>query len=411
MPSGPLDQTPHRESQLAYRFGVAWVFLLVGASVGALLRLMTLAPQAGVVPGHVLHAHSHVAFLGWVLGAFFLAAQHHFVAPERSRSYDALWWFMQLAVVGMLASFPAQGYGIVSITFSTLHLGASAVFAARLWRETVAIPAARFHLRAAIVSLLLSAAGPLALGPLAALGLRDTAAYPLAIHFYLHFQTNGWFIFFLIALWVQLAAKNGASDGAHRYRLSGTLLVAGCVLSFALSALPQVPSAWLQGIALAGGAAQLAGAAWLLAPRPSAKQPARRGIAAVLWRVVAAAFLLKLLLQFAVALPSLSELAGQRFLVVAFLHLIALGLATPALLLWAIERGWLRPGPLLTAGVTIYLAAVAVTEVVLVLPATFALLGRPLGLPIPALLLAAALALVVALTLISATLRTRLARS
>ncbi|MBK8477225.1 MAG: hypothetical protein IPL39_13290 [Opitutaceae bacterium] len=45
MPAGPPDQSPHREAQLAYRFGVAWVFLLVGASVGALLRLVALAPQ------------------------------------------------------------------------------------------------------------------------------------------------------------------------------------------------------------------------------------------------------------------------------------------------------------------------------------------------------------------------------
>lgn len=396
---------PHALS-LARRFAVAWIFLLVSAVVGALLRLDALAPIDAIVYGHVLHAHSHVAFLGWVFNAFFAASLRHFIPLDQARGYDLLWWTMQVAVLGMLASFPAQGYGAVSIAFSTLHMGASAAFTWKLWRSNRAVAGARFFLRAALVCMLISGLGPIALGPLAAFDLRDSPAYPLAIYFYLHFQCNGWFVFFLLALWLQRRAEAGASLPARFIGHAGLLLAAGCALTFALSALWLDPPAWVGAVALVGGAVQLVGGGLLFVAVSGLGRHGGCGVSTLLMRVAVGSLVLKLLLQFAAPLPALSALAAQRFVVVAFMHLIFLGLVTPALLQWAIEERWVAPGLRRSIGIALFLGGTAATEVVLVLPALFGLLGIPATLPLQPLLFAAAAVLVASVALLGSTLRT-----
>lgn len=399
-PSHPLA------SILARRFAVAWVFLLVSAVLGALLRLVPLVPMDLVVYGYVLHAHSHVAFLGWVFNAFFVVALRHFIPADRACGYTRLWWILQIAVLGMLASFPAQGYGAVSIAFSTLHMAASAVFAWKLWRKNLAVPGARFFLRAALVCMLVSGLGPLALGPLAALDLRDSPAYLLAIYFYLHFQFNGWFVFFLLALWMQRGAEPGPRRVSAISGYSGWLLVAGGVLTYALSALWLAPPRWVYAVGLAGGILQLAGGAGLLAGLRPAAGGLGGGVSLLLLRIALGSLVLKMLLQVAAVMPGLSALASQRFVVVAFIHLIFLGLVTPALLRWAIDEGWLARGARRSTGIALYLTATIATEMVLVTPTLLGMLGIPATLPIQPLLFGASAVLVASVAVLGATLRT-----
>lgn len=392
------------DAGLARRFAVAWIFLFVSGVLGAGLRLAVIQPVPGFHYGHMLHAHSHVAFLGWVFNAFFVAALRQFIPPDRARSYDAVWWTMQVAIVGMLVTFPIQGYDVASIAFTTLHMGAAIVFAGKLWRTNHAVPAARFFLRAGLLFMLVSGLGPVALGPLAALDLRDSPAYSLSIYFYLHFQYNGWFLFFLLALLLQLRHGRGrAADSAAAIR-AGWWLIAGCGLTYALSALWCDPPSWVRGVALAGGAAQLIGCVLLVrsvraAPAGTALRPA------LLWVVAVASFFLKYVLQFLGAWPGLAELANQRFVAIAFLHLIFLGVVTPALLLWAGHAGWVREGWPRRAGLVLFLGGALVTEVMLVAPTGFALAGWSFPLPLAPTLFAAALALVAGIALLGLALR------
>lgn len=80
---------------------------------------------------YFLHAHSHTAFLGWIFNAFYAVFIVAFVPAQKqtSFSYRLLFWLLQVAVLGMLFSFPVQGYAAVSITFSTLHIFLSYWFA------------------------------------------------------------------------------------------------------------------------------------------------------------------------------------------------------------------------------------------------------------------------------------------
>ena len=128
-------------------FAIAWAFFVLAAGFGFLLRLQVVHPVVPLEYAHLLHTHSHAAFLGWVFNAFFGLALHFFVPQKNHGNYWAVFLVMQLAAVGMLFTFPFQGYAAASIAFSTLHLASGAVFAWKLLRGNVAVAGARVALR------------------------------------------------------------------------------------------------------------------------------------------------------------------------------------------------------------------------------------------------------------------------
>jgi hypothetical protein len=237
--------------------------------------------------------------------------------------------------------------------------------------------------------MILSGGGPLALGVLPALGLRESPAYTLAIYFYLHCQYNGWFPFFLQALLLQRAQERGwrvddtAATGAAWW------LAVGGLLTFALSTLWCGPPAVVGWIAVAGGVMQAVGAVRFVCAVRGVPLPADR-VVRLLAFVALGAWLLKHVLHLAGPWPGLAELTQQRFVAIAFLHLVFLGLVTPALLVWAHGCGWLPAGARLRLGAGLLLAGTAITESLLVVPTFVG--GLPFGwmLPLP-LLVASAL--------------------
>lgn len=347
-------------------FGIALGFLVVVALLGALLRWQMVRPLAGFAYGHWLHAHSHTAFLGFVFNAFFAISLARFVPPGEARLYMLLFIVLQVAVLGMLVTFPVQGYAPLSIAFSTLHMIGSGVFAWRLWHCNLARPAARGHLRAGLLFLVLSGLGPLALGPLAALGLRDTPAYQLCIYFYLHAQYNGWFLFFLQALALHqrrgsFVAPTNTKDSARALRW----LVGGAVLTIAQSTLWLNPPGWVYLIAALGGAAQLVGFVYFLRALRGAYTSLVGPVRALL-ALASASLALKLLLQTAAAWPVLAALTNHRFVVIAFLHLIFLGVVTPAIFAWGLHAGWLRDTRATRLTLCAFFVPAAVSELFLV---------------------------------------------
>src|SRR5690606_1359434 len=119
-----------------------WILLslfnfLVAAVMGLVLRGAFVWEINWMDYRNLMHGHSHVAMLGWVYLALYILIGHHFIPKEKWEKpvYSRLFWFTQVTVLGMMISFPAQGYGAVSITFSTLHILASYVFCYRVWKD------------------------------------------------------------------------------------------------------------------------------------------------------------------------------------------------------------------------------------------------------------------------------------
>ena len=366
-PRSPLTDRAAGDALLQGRacFVVGFWFFVVAAAIGLLLRYLHVRPLGPLEYGHLLHAHSHTAFLGWVYNAFFALAVVFFVPGDELRFYKRLFLVTQVGVVGMLLTFPFQGYARESIVFSSFHMVCSGVFAWRLLRRNTAVPAARLYLATAFACFFLSVLGPLALGPMAAMDLRDTPWYPFAIYLYLHFQYNGWFVCFLLAVLVQHTRPD--TSLARGARAAWPWIVLGLVGTVSVSALWMEPPPWVWLVAVVSGACQVAGFSHLgLKLRRSRCSDffssGTRLLALGAWL----AFYLKITLQWLAASPGISLLVNDRWVAIGFLHLIFLVSVTPLLWAYAVEIGWMRLDAVGRAGLAVYAVGVAVTQVLLV---------------------------------------------
>src|SRR5690606_38701753 len=83
----------------------------------------------------LIHAHSHTAMLGWAYMMIYSLVVYSFIPRKKAtRSYSILFWITQLPVVGMMLTFPIQGYAFYSILFSTLHIVCSYYFCYKVWK-------------------------------------------------------------------------------------------------------------------------------------------------------------------------------------------------------------------------------------------------------------------------------------
>lgn len=295
------------------------IFLLCGAVIGLGLRFYFVKPLP-IRFSYWLHAHSHVMLLGWVYNALLLLVYQRFFLPV-SRLEKTGIVLLQVAVLGMLGSFPVQGYGPVAIVFSSLHLVVADLLAVGLWIRSRGIAeAARLPIRLAMGFQWLSSLGPFLLGYLSARtnltaqGIAHTAWNQLAIFFYLHCLYNGVFFYLMLALWLPLSRIS-------KFSFYGMAM--GTVLTFAHAVLFVDERPLWSVVAVIGSVMQLAvWLTWIKNGWDEMKDKA--GILLLL------ALSLKLFLQIAGSFPPLSHLViTQRFWLMAYLHFLFLGIFTP----------------------------------------------------------------------------------
>lgn len=322
--------------------------LLVATGIGALLRFAFVAEVSWLHFKSFLHAHSHIAMLGWIylaLAVLLVPAFTGALEAKRER-YDLLYWATQVAVLGMLFSFPWQGYGPVSISFSVVHIICSYIFALWLWR---AVPfrgeLSVLFLRLALGFMLLSTIAIWMMGPIMATSWRGSIFYYMAVQFYLHFQFNGWFLFGILALFFRYLERQGFSLQTFPRRWFIGLLVSSCVLTYALAVAWGNPT-WpvfltnsvgvlLQLVALFVFVYWFWPQRQLLLSRLSKASRALLNIGLI-------SFAGKILMQSAVAVPFVAQAAYTiRNYVIGFIHLILLGAVTAAILSFAIHWRYL----------------------------------------------------------------------
>lgn len=236
--------------------GFALGYFLIAALLGVLLRAYQWFPMPFNYK-FILHTHSHIALLGWVYVAITTLIYSVYLKDSGVRKpYSIIFVATQLCLLGMLCTFPFQGYGLYSIIFSTLFLFASYTFA---WFFIRHCPRKfkTFHsyrlLRASLGYMVLSSLGPWALG-----GIMNTLGptsdwYRLAIYFYLHFQYNGWMLLALLGLLFYVAEQGKLTIPWKWFRRFYRLLNTAIILSFLLSVLWMKP-AWYIYLAAGLGA-------------------------------------------------------------------------------------------------------------------------------------------------------------
>lgn len=309
---------------------------------------------------NLLHAHSHFAFSGWVTTILFTCFVY--LIPFR-KTYVYQFWLNQVASFGMLVSFTIQGYGAVSIVFSTLSVLFSYWFAFSYWRDTRDVnfpPLVRSCLRLALVFLVISSAGPFML----AFGKGDMVLCNNAIYFYLHFQYNGWFTFGAMALFFWAAPRFHIYLAPNFSKVFVILMGIACVPAYCLSTLWAHPPGWVYTMGGAAGLIQLAALVFLILAVPVKKH------LHLLWVLASVAFIIKIVLQALTLVTALGRFAyGFRPVVIGYLHLVVLGFVSFLILGFLIMNKLVKGDKI---GLGIFITGVIANEVILMVQCVMA---------------------------------------
>ena len=357
---------------------VCLINFLVAALMGLMLRYAFVLPLHDFVKPlpfqyrNLMHAHSHVAMLGWVYLMLYLFIVHHFI-PEKKPVYNRLFWVTEIAVVGMLLSFPFQGYAAISISFSTLHIVCSYIFIRLVWKnQKVKTKPTRVLLKTSLVFMFISTIGIWCLGPAAAMLGIDSAFFQIAIQFFLHFQFNGWFLFAVLAVFLhQFPIEN-----PKRFKIFFRALIAGTILTFALpvSWFAFHPLLlWINGLGVL--LQLLAGYCFIVLLRPHWSEFWSKTLKPVKWMYGLAllSFVLKIALQSSSIIPEVSAMAYQYHnFVIGFIHLMMLGVISGFLLAFLLESSLVSlKRKFLNIGIYSFIVGFVATEFLLLLQGLF----------------------------------------
>lgn len=352
--------------------------LLIVTSLGMLLRAFPYLPSFPLSYKNLLHAHSHLAFGGWampVLLALILKAFPVLTRKVAVRHWRNIGLLLLLSAAGMLVYFPLQGYGAISIAFSTLGIVAGCYLFLVIRKAAPARMSATSWLfvRAGLFYLVLSALGPLATGPLVAAGKSGSPLYYNAIYFYLHFQYNGWFTFAVLAVLYRLLEQKGT---AARGKAVFWLLHFSCVPAYLLSVLWTQPPVIINVLGGLAAFLQLIAACFLFIDMKGLRWNESLSNK-IIWLSISA-FAMKVVLQFASAFPQVAALAyEQRNFVIAYLHLVLLGFVSLFAFGGVIKHYGIACTGLLKGGLLLFLFALAATELLLILQGLLAYVYLP----------------------------------
>jgi len=318
---------------------LAIVNFIVLTVLGLVLRYIHIGSIGGINYQFLLHAHSHFAFAGWM---FFTIALLIVNLIHKNKITRAFRWVMILALVsayGMLVSFYLQGYKAVSICFSTLFIIVTyrftyLVFKSKLFKNDLHELSTKL-IKASLVFLCLSSIGPFTLGPLMAMGLKNTPYYQDTIYVYLHFQMNG---FMLLAVWGLFASALPVASLSKSARIWVDLFIYSTIPLYFVFTLWSGPGLFVQILAAIGATINLV--SWIaLFLSFKSNFPFSSSL-------VKAAFLatsLKVLFQLLICYPSIGSWTfSNRDLIIGYIHLLTLGIITPLILNQMIQRGFLR---------------------------------------------------------------------
>ncbi|WP_234946465.1 hypothetical protein [Aequorivita viscosa] len=366
---------------LKKHIGVALFYFLLVALMGVLLRLYVITS----LPFNykfLLHAHSHTALLGWIyLGLTTLVYKCFLESAEKPKLYKRIFYFTNICIVGMLITFPIQGYALYSIIFSTLFLFASYWFA---WFAIKHIPAhfkKRFSwklIKTSIWYLVISSIGPWAIGGVMSTLGSTSIWYKTSIYFYLHFQYNGWFILALLGLLFFIFEERGVQFNSQKLKSIVFLLNFGIIFTFFLSVLWFQPPKIFYVLGGIGAIAQLLAFGdlyFLLQNQFSFIKEKFDEKSLLLLKIASILMVIKLIMQLFSAHSYFAKLAFRLpDFVIGYLHLVFLGIVVTTMLAFLKYFKLLH---LPKSFVWIFLIAFFTTEALIFYKATAIWLGLP----------------------------------
>lgn len=354
---------------------------LIACVFGLLMRFIYLFPLDFLNYSFLLHAHSHVAMLGWVYMIVFVLIVHFFIPKEKSLKpiYSRLFWLTEFSVIGMMLSFPIQGYALFSIVFSTMHILLSYVFCRLIWKDSLRdkSPSQRLLL-VSILFMILSTFGVWCLGPAVSTLGKQSAFYQIAIQFFLHFQFNGWFLLAILALFLKQFQDK---IDEVKFKKFYVLMLTATLLTLAFPVRWFIRSDVLSYINGLGVLIQFTAFIYfykMLKPQINHFKNTLDKTTKSVYGLALCSLFLKVGIQLLTIFPNLAQVSHQiRNFVIGFIHLTTLGIITGFLLGILFQNKILSPNsPILKTGVKCFISGYILTEVLLFLQGLFFFFGE-----------------------------------
>lgn len=310
---------------------ISLLFFLITALSGVLMRAFPYFPNFFIPYDHILHAHSHIALLGWAfLGVFVIFLKLEWERIAKRRQAMIICFTLFVVSLCMFFAFLGQGYGFISILFSTLHIFAeywAVIFIYRYIKRNRYLPKlSSLYYKGALLALIISSFGPYSLAIISANGWKDGALYDMSIYFYLHFQYNGWLTLFLIGLLITILSSQKIQFKQRYLKLGFWLYFFSLFPGYLLSVL------WVEGLtsfanvlAAAGSIGQWIGVLFILFAFHGYKKYFSK-LEAFGLKITFLLLFLKSTSELGLISPVLAELVyDTRSVVIGYLHLTLLG--------------------------------------------------------------------------------------
>ena len=220
------------KKDLFFGFSSAFFYLFLVGILGLLMRssewIMLPLPFK-----NILHAHSHTALLGWAFVMVITGILNYF--PLKWKALKAIKIAFSISIIGMFISFLYQSYGAISITFSTIFVILAYISLKKLLNE---IPKEGFDntiLRRGIIYFYFSTLGIWFLGPTSAILGKSHWLYDAGIQFFLHFQINGFLLYAALGLIFKQIPTEYHPRGWVSHFLDTGLLLGTALIAFWVS--------------------------------------------------------------------------------------------------------------------------------------------------------------------------------
>lgn len=330
----------------------------------------------------LLEAHSHFAFAGWisqVLMAFIVKYLYEKDVNIQMKKYQRLLLANIITAYGMLLSFPFQGYGAISIIFSTLNIFVSYAFAFFVWKDLNSLKAncvSHNWFKASLAFNAFSSLGVFLLAFMLATKSVQTNLYLATEYFFLHFQYNGWFFFACMGLLQAYMISKNIAPANKISKMIFWLFFIAAIPAYFLSALWLPIPIWVYVMVVIAAAMQCVGFIILMNHLVKSRKLVAQNLSKqtkLLWLFALIALVIKLSLQMVSVVPSLSTLTvGFRPIVIGYLHLVLLGVITIFLIGYFTEVNAVHHKSFYT-GVTIFVTGIIINEILLMIEGAAAL--------------------------------------
>lgn len=345
--------------------------LFLVACLGLLMRYKVIFELPIINQKNVQHSHSHFAFAAWVTQTLFVLMVH-FLSKQNAtinlEKYKNVLIANLICAYVMLISFIFQGYGLISIVFSTLSLFVSFWFVYFFFNDLKLVTKnlSNNWFKAALFFNVISSFGTFALAFMMATKNVPQDFYLSSIYLYLHFQYNGWFWFATVGLFMSLFKTNLIIEKSNN--IIFILFAISCIPAYLLSVLWIKIPIWLYIIAVLSAVVQVF--AWIKFVKEIIpifrKQVVLSKFFNIIYFSIIVCVSLKFMLQLGSTVPSIGNLAfGFRSIVIAYLHLVLLAIISSFLLVYIYSNNIISNNKKITIALAIFIFGIFLNEILL----------------------------------------------